>query len=244
MLAVVGANAVAGVTNAAEAPEGDAADSWLSSRPGPVSVGGAEGLLSSGQEIVADPTAVRLFMELDAEIEAEGRAAMAAAEAAAAAEATAAAEAAAAAKTAAAVTAAQAAFAAPAAAAARVSDSSTLGLEKSWQSESSLTEAVEAAAAQQQQPGVVGAGTADGEAKAQKSPDDTAMAAAAAAVTVVHESLEAAGVSEAQVGSTSAGGLAASPGSSGGVQQEGTEGDEEEEGVQEQPSCGCRCVIM
>lgn len=43
------------------------------------SMGGGSELLSSDQEIMADPTAVRLFMELNEEIEAEGRAAMAAA---------------------------------------------------------------------------------------------------------------------------------------------------------------------
>jgi hypothetical protein len=50
-----------------------------------MSTGGGSELLTSDHEILADPTAVRLFMELNEEIEAEGRAAMAAAEAAAAA---------------------------------------------------------------------------------------------------------------------------------------------------------------
>lgn len=46
------------------------------------SMGGASSLLSSDGEIMADPTAVRLFMELNEEIEAEGKAAMAASAAA------------------------------------------------------------------------------------------------------------------------------------------------------------------
>lgn len=46
------------------------------------SMGGASSLLSSDGEIMADPTAVRLFIELNEEIEAEGKAAMAASAAA------------------------------------------------------------------------------------------------------------------------------------------------------------------
>lgn len=52
---------------------------------GLISTGGGSELLTSDHEIMADPTPVQLFMELNEEIEAEGRAAMAAAEAAAAA---------------------------------------------------------------------------------------------------------------------------------------------------------------
>lgn len=66
-------------------------ESWLqpgraaaapSAGSGLASMGGASSLLSSDGEIMADPTAVQLFMELNEEIEAEGKAAMAASAAA------------------------------------------------------------------------------------------------------------------------------------------------------------------